>query len=161
MHLTAIVAAASDRTIGRDGTLPWHYPEDLKFFKRTTLDHPIVMGRATWDSLPGKLPRREHIVLSRSLTPDQASALGITLCPSLDALPVALAGRQAFLIGGADLFSQLLPSCQALFLTALHQPVPGDAHLPPFEHLFTLTTHLGSFPDYDRALYTRTPGRAR
>jgi dihydrofolate reductase len=92
MKLIAIVAMSANRVIGRDGKLPWHYPEDLKFFKKTTLGHPVLMGRATFDSILsaiGKpLPGRQNIVLSRTLEPRE----GVTILRELSELQKSLRG---------------------------------------------------------------------
>ena len=109
-RLSAIVAMAANRVIGRDGSLPWHYPEDLKFFKRTTLGHPIIMGRATYESIGRALPGRLNIVLSSTLPPTD----GITLIRSLDELSaVCPPDQKAFVIGGARLFEDLLEADHA------------------------------------------------
>jgi dihydrofolate reductase len=150
--LAAIVAMASNRVIGRDGALPWHYPEDLKFFKRTTLGHPILMGRATFESIGRPLPGRQNIVLSSTLAP----APGITVLRDLSDLPSACPGAEKiFVIGGARLYQALLPRCDELFLTHINEPHSGDVSLPPFEHLFELAEVLGSSPPLEFRRYTR------
>jgi dihydrofolate reductase len=134
-RLIAIVAMASNRVIGRDGTLPWHFPEDLKFFKRTTLGHPILMGRATFESIGRPLPGRQNIVLSRTMAPRE----GITVIRHISDLSQHCpAGITVFVIGGAQVYAELLPQCDGLYLTWVHQPYEGDTYLPEFESLFTL-----------------------
>ena len=151
-HLAAIVAMASNRVIGRDGTLPWHFPEDLQFFKRTTLGHPILMGRATFESIGRPLPGRQNIVLSSSLAPRD----GITLIRSLADLPAACPDAQKiFVIGGARLYQELLPACSELYLTYIDQPHEGDTFLPPFEHLFDLAETLQKSPPLEFRRYVR------
>jgi dihydrofolate reductase len=150
--LAAIVAMASNRVIGRDGTLPWYFPEDLKFFKRTTLGHPILMGRATFESIGKPLPGRQNIVLSSTLAPVD----GITLIRSLADLPSACPhAEKIFVIGGARLFESLLPDCAELYLTFIDEPHPGDVTLPPFEHLFDLAEVLHDSPPLQFRRYTR------
>lgn len=129
--LIAIVAMSSNRVIGKDGKLPWHLPEDLKFFKKTTLGHPILMGRKTFDSIGRPLPGRRNIVLSRTMAPRE----GVEVISSLDQLTCA-DGEKIFLIGGAQLFETLLPDCAGMYLTWIDQPHDGDVLFPPFEHLF-------------------------
>lgn len=129
--LTAIVAMSSNRVIGKDGTLPWHIPEDLKFFKKTTLGHPILMGRKTFESIGRPLPGRRNIVLSRTMAPRE----GVEVIGSIDEL-ICADGEKVFLIGGAQLFESLLPQCAGMFLTWIEQPYEGDVFFPPFEHLF-------------------------
>ena len=130
-RLIAIVAMSSNRVIGKDGKLPWHLPEDLKFFKKTTLGHPILMGRKTFESIGRPLPGRRNIVLSTSMPPRE----GVEVIRSLADLTCA-DGEQIFLIGGAQLFESLLPQCAGMYLTWIDQPYEGDVLFPPFEHLF-------------------------
>lgn len=135
LRLIAIVAMSSNRVIGRDGTLPWHFPEDLKFFKRTTLGHPILMGRTTFESIGRPLPGRQNIVLSRTMEPRE----GITVIRDVSELSqVCPAESTVFIIGGAQVYAALLPQCAGLYLTWVNEPYEGDTYLPAFEHLFTL-----------------------
>lgn len=151
-QLAAIVAMASNRVIGRAGTLPWHFPEDLQFFKRTTLGHPILMGRATFESIGKPLPGRQNIVLSSTLAP----RAGITLIRSLAELSSACPdASKIFVIGGARLYEELLPTCSELFLTFINKPYTGDVFLPPFEHLFDLNSVLQSSPPLEFRHYIR------
>lgn len=126
--LTLIVAYSDNRVIGRDNTLPWKLPGDLAHFKRSTLGHPIVMGRKTWDSLGRPLPGRSNIVISRN--PDFA-APGATVVPTLDAA-IAACGDvdQAFVIGGAQIYAQALPLARRVLATEVHAQVDGDAFFP-------------------------------
>lgn len=151
-RLIAIVAMSSNRVIGRDGKLPWHFPEDLKFFKRTTLGHPILMGRTTFESIGRPLPGRQNIVLSRTM----AACEGITVIRSVTELPQACPDADTvFVIGGAQVYAELLPKCDGLYLTWITEAYEGDTFLPPFEHLFTLKevlekTDALEFRYYDR-----------
>lgn len=130
-RLVAIVAMSSNRVIGRDGKLPWHLPEDLKFFKRTTMGHPILMGRKTFESIGKPLPGRRNIVLSRTMPARE----GVEVIGDVNEL-VAEPGQTVFLIGGAQLFETLMPRCDGLYLTFIEHAYEGDTLLPPFEHLF-------------------------
>jgi len=138
--LIAIAAMATNRVIGRDGALPWHLPEDLKFFKQTTLGHPVLMGRKTFDSIVARLgkplPGRTNIVLSHSL-PLRDDAVVIRDLAELENLPDL--GGTVYLIGGAQLYETLLPKCDELLLTCLHKDYEGDAWFPAFESLFSAT----------------------
>jgi dihydrofolate reductase len=150
--LSAIVAMSSNRVIGRNGTLPWHFPEDLKFFKRTTLGHPILMGRATFESIGRPLPGRQNIVLSSTLPPTE----GITIIRDLADLPaVCTVTDKVFVIGGARLYEALLPQCSELFLTYINEPHEGDVFLPPFEHLFDLADTDPATPPLEFRRYVR------
>ena len=152
MPLIAIVAMSSNRVIGREGKLPWHYPEDLKFFKRTTLGHPILMGRATFDSIGKPLPGRQNIVLSSTMVPRD----GVTVIRSTAELPQVCAGAETvFVIGGARVFEELLPHCDGLYLTAIAKKYEGDVMLPSFEHLFRLKEVLESNADLEFRYYER------
>lgn len=151
-RLVAIVAMSANRVIGREGKLPWHYPEDLKFFKRTTFGHPILMGRATFDSIGKPLPGRQNIVLSRTMAPRD----GVTVIRDASELQsVCEPGETIFVIGGARVFEELLPQCEALYLTHITKNHEGDVLLPPFEHLFELKEIIGSFDDLEFRYYER------
>ncbi len=150
--LIAIVAMAANRVIGREGRLPWHFPEDLKFFKRTTLGHPILMGRATYESIGRPLPGRQNIVLSRTMGPTE----GITVIQDISELRQACPTAETlFVIGGARVFADLLPQCDGLYLTAIQGDYEGDVFLPPFEHLFDLDHIVDSTPDLEFRYYRR------
>jgi len=127
-RLTLIVARARNGVIGRDGTLPWRLPEDLAHFKRTTMGHPIVMGRRTWESIGRPLPGRRSIVVSR-----QAGfvAAGAEVVPSLDAaLSLCAGAEEAFVIGGAHLYRAALPRASRLIVTEIDADFEGDTHWP-------------------------------
>lgn len=143
---------ASNRVIGREGRLPWHLPEDLKFFKRTTLGHPILMGRRTFESIGRLLPGRQNIVLSQTLEPRE----GLTVIRDIGELPrVCGNAEKVFLIGGAQLFANLLPRCDELLLTYIAAPHEGDVLLPPFEHLFEFREMLGRGDGFEFRRYER------
>jgi dihydrofolate reductase len=130
--LSVIAAMARNRVIGIDNRLPWHLPADLQHFKTMTLGKPLIMGRKTWQSLPGLLPGRPHIVISR--TPD-FRAEGAQVARSLDEA-IALAGELAdevMLIGGANLYQQALPLADRLYLTLVDAEPAGDAWFPDFD----------------------------
>ena len=132
LHL--IFARASNGVIGRDGQLPWHLPEDLAHFKRTTLGCPVIMGRKTWDSLPPKfrpLPGRLNIVVTRQL---DWHADGAVRAGSLDAaLAACPRGTTAWVIGGAELYALALPLAEELVVTEIDEPFDGDALAPPLD----------------------------
>ena len=151
-RLIAIVAMSANRVIGREGKLPWHYPEDLKFFKRTTLGHPILMGRATFDSIGRPLPGRQNIVLSRTMAPRE----GVTVIREISELTqVCGEAETIFVIGGARVFEELLPQCDGLYLTYITKDYEGDVLLPPFEHLFPLKEISEKTEDLEFRYYTQ------
>lgn len=126
--LTLIVAYSTNRAIGRDNALPWKLPGDLAHFKRSTLGHPIIMGRKTWDSLGRPLPGRANIVISRNL---DFAAAGATVVPTLQAAIDACGDvAEAFVIGGAQIYAQALPLAQRVLATEVHADVEGDAFFP-------------------------------
>jgi dihydrofolate reductase len=151
-RLIAIVAMSANRVIGREGKLPWYYPEDLKFFKRTTLGHPILMGRATFDSIGRPLPGRQNIVLSRTMAPRE----GVTVIRDVSELPqVCGEAETIFVIGGARVFEELLSQCDGLYLTYITKNYEGDVLLPPFEHLFSLNEIREKTEDLEFRYYTK------
>lgn len=127
-RITLIAAVAANGIIGRDNRLPWHLPEDLKHFKALTMGHPMIMGRKTWESLPGRLPGRPHIVVSRN--PDYR-ADGASVVTSL-AAAIAAAGNtdEVFVIGGAELYLQAFDFADRLQLTEIDTDFDGDAYFP-------------------------------
>ena len=128
MTITMILARADNGVIGRDCRLPWHLPADLKRFKALTMGKPMIMGRKTFESFPAPLPGRRHIVLTRSAdwtapgaepahTPGQA---------------LRLAGGDAAVIGGAEIFALLLDRVERIDLTEVHAALEGDTIVPAF-----------------------------
>jgi dihydrofolate reductase len=122
-RVTLVVARATNGVIGRDGTLPWRISADLKRFKRLTMGSVMIMGRRTFDSLPGLLPGRRHIVLTRDR---EWSADGAEVAHSVEEA-LALAGNEPVsVIGGAEIFELLLPYGDRLELTEVLGDIPGD-----------------------------------
>jgi dihydrofolate reductase len=128
----AIVAALSrNDVIGRGNRLPWHLPADLAHFKRLTLDHVLVMGRRTWESLPGPLPRRRHLVLSRR-------PLGSTDgCEQVrspeDAIAAAADASELMVVGGAEVYRLFLPLATRMYLTRVEAEIDGDVRFPRWQ----------------------------
>jgi len=128
MAVTFHLARADNGVIGKDGKLPWHLPADLRRFKAQTMGRPMVMGRKTFESFPSPLPGRRHIVLTR----DTAwSAEGAEVAHSPDEA-LAMAGADAAVIGGAEIFALLLDRADRVELTEVHLRAEGDAAVPPF-----------------------------
>ncbi len=135
MKISFIVAVARGGVIGHQGGLPWRLSADLRYFKRTTMGRPLVMGRKTWDSIGRPLPGRENLVVSRQ--PDFAP-LGVRVIHDLDeALALARRIAQAdgvdeiMVIGGAQIFDALRPRADRIYLTEIHAPIPGDVFFAP------------------------------
>ena len=121
--MTLIVARATNGVIGRDGTLPWRISADLKRFKRLTMGSAMIMGRRTFDSLPGLLPGRRHIVLTRDR---DWSADGAEVAHSVEEALALAASEPVSVIGGAEIFELFLPHGDRLELTEVHGDIPGD-----------------------------------
>jgi len=124
--VTIVIARAQNGVIGRDGGLPWHISEDLKRFKRLTMGTAMVMGRRTYDSLPGLLPGRRHIVLTRNRG---WSAPGAEVVHGVDEALAAAAGEPLSVIGGAELFDLFLPLAGRIELTEVLADVEGDTFI--------------------------------
>jgi dihydrofolate reductase len=129
-EIVLVVARAENGVIGKDGALPWHLPADLKHFKRVTMGTPMIMGRKTFESLPGLLPGRRHIVLTR----DRAwAADGAESAHTVqDALLKADADRVS-VIGGAEIFELFGKLATSVELTEIHADAEGDTVMPPFQ----------------------------
>ena len=149
--IKAIVAMAENRVIGQGGTIPWHLPEDFKFFKATTMGHAILMGRKTYASIGKPLPGRENIVLSRTMpeTP------GVTVIRSLDELKEPTDGRDLFVIGGEEIYQLLLPKVQELYVTKVPRMIEGDTRFPDFESQFDTGTNVQETSDFSVWKYRR------
>ena len=140
MQLHLIFARAKNGVIGINNTLPWHLPEDLAHFKRTTLGCPVIMGRKTWDSIPPKfrpLPGRTNVVVTRQADWQGFSADGApTSALRADSLEQAMelcgGAPHAWVIGGAQLYAQALPLATSAVVTDIDITVQGDAFAPTF-----------------------------
>ncbi|MBI3444690.1 MAG: dihydrofolate reductase [Magnetospirillum sp.] len=133
--IALIVAIAANGVIGRDNALPWHLPEDLKWFKENTLGKPVIMGRKTWDSIGRPLPKRPNIVVTRQ---GDWAAEGAHVAHSLDeavglAATLAPEAAELMVIGGSALFAEALSRCHRLYLTEIARAYEGDTHFPAFD----------------------------
>jgi dihydrofolate reductase len=130
VRLALIAAVARNRGIGYKGELPWRLPEDIRRFKQITTGHAVLMGRKTFEALGKPLPNRRNVVLTHRALP------GIETYAAVDAALAALADEQrVFVIGGGEVYAQLLDKADEMFLTHVHRDVTADAFFPPFEHL--------------------------
>ena len=129
--LALIAAVAANGVIGDRNRLPWRLPEDLRHFRALTTGHAVIMGRKTWESLPGPLPGRQNIVVTRD--PHYAAA-GAEVATTLDAaLALVRLPPPAFCIGGGELYRAALPRATMLYLTEIDRDFEGDATFPPFD----------------------------
>ena len=145
MEIIIIAAMAQNRIIGRNNTLPWHIPEELKLFKKTTMGCPMIMGRKTFESFPAPLPGRKHIVLSHNSnyqpeggTPATSMSEAIKLCGDAE---------KVFIIGGAQIFDEAFKIATKIILTHLHRDVEGDVSFPVFSSDDFVEENRQPFPE--------------
>lgn len=151
--LKAIAAMSLNRVIGNGNQIPWHLPEDFRWFKATTTGHVIVMGRKTFESIGRPLPGRETIVLSRSAF----AYPGVKTIARWAELPAVVGDRQVFICGGAQIYAQALPQCAELLLTLVQREVAGDVFFPPFEDQFELVEEIRDTPEFKILRYRARP----
>jgi dihydrofolate reductase len=144
----AIAAMSLNRVIGAGNRIPWHLPEDFRWFKQMTTGQVIVMGRKTFESIGKPLPNRTTIVLTRSATaiPGVITRGGLE---QIDLADPALAGKKVFICGGAQLYEQALPICSDLYLTLVKRMWEGDTFFPPFEDQYELVDTILERPEFD------------
>ena len=165
MQLHLIYARAANGVIGKQGRLPWHLPEDLAHFKRTTLGCPVIMGRKTWDSLPPKfrpLPGRANVVITRQ---EGWCVDGVLTAGSLQtALDQCASHADVWVIGGAQIYAQALPLASTVEVTEIELDVEGDAFAPPLGSEWVSTrreSHVSTTGvAFHFVTYTRTDGPA-
>lgn len=133
--LSISVAVAKNNVIGKDNTLPWHISEDLKRFKRITSDKKMIMGRKAFESLPGILPNREHIIITRN-TDFKVDSDMVTIVYDLNSLveKYSKCEDEIFVIGGAEIYEQLLPYVQKIYLTQIDENFDGDTYFPELNY---------------------------
>jgi dihydrofolate reductase len=131
VRISIVAALARNRAIGRDNTMPWRLPEDLKRFKRLTLGHAVIMGRKTFESIGSPLSGRNNIVLTRSR--DWAPS-GCVVAHTLESAIAAIDESQdAFVIGGAQIYALAMPLARRLYMTEIERDFDGDAFFPEFD----------------------------
>ena len=152
--LKAIVAISENSVIGKNGDLPWRISEDLKWFKKITLGHTLLMGRKTWESLPGALPKRENWVLSSTIEPTSSIRIFKRLEDALEAAK----DRTLFIIGGGELYRQTLPICNELYVSEVHIKIEGgDTFFPLFKNDYELAEKLFKNDEFTLNRWTRKP----
>ena len=142
---------AHNRVIGRNNSLPWHLPADLQHFKRVTMGKSIIMGRKTWESLPGLLPNRRHIVVTRQ---SGYPAKGAETASGLQQA-IELAGDvdEVMIVGGAMLYKLALPIADQLYITLVDADIEGDATFPGFDMSLWREVSRDHFPPDDKNRY--------
>ncbi len=144
-----------NRVIGRDNKIPWHLPEDFRWFKQCTTGQVILMGRKTFESLGKPLPNRTNVVVSRS-----AEIPNVEVVRDLESFDPSVYGeRQVWVIGGSEIYAQLLPKCSDLYLTVVQREVEGDAFFPEFESMFEFVKVELQTPDFEVRHYRRIQDR--
>lgn len=139
-----------NRVIGRAGKIPWHLPDDFRWFKRATTGCAVLMGRKTFASLGQPLPNRTNLVVTRA-----AEIPGVQIVRDLAAFDPAPFATEVWVIGGAEIYAQLLPRCTDLYLSVVEREVEGDAFFPPFEHLFDFAEVTERHAECEVRHYTR------
>lgn len=131
MTVSMIAACGSNRAIGKDNRLLWHMPNDLKFFKRKTKGHHVIMGRKTFESFEGILPKRTNIVITRK---QEYEAPGCVVVHSLEeALKKVKGDDEAFIVGGEQIYRLGMEHADRLYITWIHERFDADAHFPEFD----------------------------
>ncbi len=130
MIISLIAAIAADRVIGMENAMPWHLPGDLAWFKRNTLNKPVIMGRKTFESIGRPLPGRLNIIISSQ----PGTHEGVTWVTSVDdALVAAGDAEEVMIMGGGRVYTQFLKRANRLYLTHIDAEVEGDTHFPDYE----------------------------
>jgi len=156
MKVSAIVATSKNRVIGHDNNIPWYLPADLKYFKRTTLNHHIIMGRNTFLSIGRPLPKRTNIVMTRN---PFYIATGCLMAHSLEqALELAFDNeeKEVFIIGGGQIYELALPYLDKVYLTEVDLEVPGDILFPELPDLDWKETHAEAHQGDEKNEYAYT-----
>ena len=136
---------SQNRVIGNGNKIPWHIPEDFKWFKQMTTGQVVVMGRKTFESIGKPLPNRTTVIISRS----QFSYPGVRTIAGLNELEALnFSDQQIYICGGAQIYEQTLARCSDLYLTLVKRDVEGDAFFPKFEHTFTLAEVIRETPEF-------------
>jgi len=151
MALRAIAAMSLNRVIGKDGELPWHIPEDFKWFKNTTSGQAVLMGRKTYESLGGPLPNRRNLVVTRA----KALGEGVEIVRDLGHFHPEDYPCDVWVIGGGEIYRQMLDRCEELYLSIIPRMVDGDAFFPEFEDKFELVGTVLKHPDFEVRHYRR------
>jgi len=129
--ISLLVAMDQNRIIGKDNQLPWHLPEDLSYFKKVTMGHPIIMGRKTFESIGRVLPGRQNVIVTRNL---HFSHDGCIVLHSIEEVKAFAdtANGEVFVIGGSEIFQEILPYADRLYITKIEHTFSGDAYFPDF-----------------------------
>lgn len=156
MLLSLIVAASENNVIGKDNAIPWHLPDDLKFFRKKTEGHPIIMGRKCYESIGRPLPNRRNIIVTRDQTYE---APGCEISSSLDEA-IMFAGKdhsdEIFVIGGGEIYTQALPFANRIYMTRVHAETEGDIFFPKIDSNLWRETERTEHPADDTHAFAFT-----
>jgi len=169
MKTSIIVAMARNQVIGAKNSLPWYLPEDLKKFRELTTGHPILMGRKTFESLPRVLPNRDHYIITRNAEYKNTSAaaqgsdrvfVAGTPEEAIDMVRESIknnpsASDEIFVIGGGEIFRQMLPYADRIYVTFVKEDIAGDTCFPVIEPLQWRETDRQVFDRFDFVVYDR------
>ena len=147
MLLSLLVAISENNVIGKDNKLPWHLPEDLKYFKNTTWALPIIMGRKTFESIGKALPGRTNIVITRNKNLKFDGVKMVTNLEQATKIGESLGMKEVFVIGGAEIFTTALPGADRIYLTRIHQNFEGDVFFPEIDKSWELISNRNNSPD--------------
>lgn len=143
--ITIIAACSKNRVIGNNGKIPWHLPKDFKMFKEITMGHDMIMGRKTFDSLPGVLPGRRHFVITRqeSLIHENSNVFYVrSLEEAYELTSAHKMSREVFIVGGGEIYQQSINDASKILLTVVDTECSGDAFFPEAdENVFDLVKH--------------------
>jgi dihydrofolate reductase len=129
--MIALVAAiARNQVIGQHGQMPWHLPADLAYFKQLTLGHSVVMGRKTFESIGKPLPNRENVIITKNMGYQKEGCL---ILHSMDEACAFCAGRETFIIGGAQIYQEFFSYADRLYITFIDEVFSGDSFFPEFD----------------------------
>lgn len=142
MYLSAITAISRNNIIGKNNSLPWHLPADMRFFKNTTTGHAVIMGRKTYESFKKALPGRTNIVITRQKDYTLPDAIVVHSLPEAIAEAKEIEQEETFILGGAQIYKQSLPLLDRLYLTRIYEDFEGDTAFPDFDSEQWEMTHI-------------------
>jgi|AntDeeMetagen681_2_1112603.scaffolds.fasta_scaffold16082_3 dihydrofolate reductase len=157
MNICAIAAVAENGVIGKDGELPWHYPEDLEHFRDITMNNPIIMGRKTFDSFPEPLPNRTHIVLTKneSLEHDDDSIRYVNTPEEALKFAESITNNTSYIIGGRTIYELFFDDLDSMIISEIHADYDGDTYFPTFDSKNWNVEYMRESDDFDIAYYKR------
>ena len=149
--MKAIVAMTPNRVIGAGNRIPWRLPQDLRWFKRATMGHPVLMGRMTFESIGKPLPGRRNLVASR-----HGAFPGVEMVRNLEAFDPSKYEPEVIVMGGAEIYRALLDRCDELLVTRLKMEYAGDRYFPEFTSLFRVVEKIEETPEFEILRYARS-----